>query len=100
MAQRDENYMLTGIVELDDTYFGKAKKGGKRGRGTAKTKVFVALSKDEDGNPQFAKMQFAKSSVMLIVVIETLWLRNIARVSGFGCGCRNAALDAYYHRKR
>jgi len=57
MAQRDDNYMLGGIVELDDTYFGKAKKGGKRGRGTTKTKVLVALSKDKDGNPQFAKMQ-------------------------------------------
>lgn len=57
MAQRDDNYMLAGIVELDDTYFGKSKKGGKRGRGTTKTKVLVALSKDEDGNPQFAKMQ-------------------------------------------
>ena len=57
MAQRDGNYMLSGIVELDDTYFGRSKKGGKRGRGTAKTKVMVALSKDENGKPQFAKMQ-------------------------------------------
>lgn len=57
MAQRDNNYVLSGIVELDDTYFGKAKKGGKRGRGTTKTKVLVALSKDEDDNPQFVKMQ-------------------------------------------
>ena len=57
MAQRDAHYVLTGIVELDDTYFGKSKKGGKRGRGTVKTKVLVALSKDEDGKPQFAKMQ-------------------------------------------
>jgi transposase-like protein len=57
MAQRDDNYMLAGIVELDDTYFGRSKKGGKRGRGTAKTKVMVALSKDEKGKPQFAKMQ-------------------------------------------
>jgi len=36
MAQRDDNYMLTGTVELDDTYFGRSKKGDKRGRGTAK----------------------------------------------------------------
>ena len=57
MAQRDDNYVLSGIVELDDTYFGKVKKGGKRGRGTAKTKVLVALSKDEYDNPLFVKMQ-------------------------------------------
>lgn len=57
MSERDNNYMLTGIVELDDTYFGKPKKGGKRGRGTTKTKVVVAVSKDEEGKPKYAKMQ-------------------------------------------
>lgn len=57
MADRDANYMLTGIVEFDDTYIGKTKKGGKRGRGTTKTKVLVAVSKDKDGKPQYAKMQ-------------------------------------------
>ena len=57
MAERDSNYMLTGIVDLDDTYFGKPKKGGKRGRGTTKTKVVVAVSRDEEGKPKYAKMQ-------------------------------------------
>jgi len=57
MTQRDDNYMLTGLVEIDDTYFGKPKKGSKRGRGTTKIKVLVALSKDENGKPQFAKMK-------------------------------------------
>jgi len=57
MAQRDNNYELAGIVEMDDTYFGKPQKGGKRGRGTKKIKVLVAVSKDEEGKPQFAKMQ-------------------------------------------
>jgi len=57
MAERDSNYMLAGIVELDDTYFGKPRKGGKRGRGTTKTKVVVAVSKDEEGKPKYAKMQ-------------------------------------------
>jgi len=83
MAQRDDNYVLSGIVELDDTYFGKAKKGGKRGRGTAKTKVLVALSKDEDDNPQFVKMQvvpnlkgktigkFAKCSITEGAVVQS-----------------------------
>lgn len=57
MAQRDSDYMLAGIIELDDTYFGKTKKGDKRGRGTSKTKVIVAISKDMEGKPEFAKMQ-------------------------------------------
>jgi transposase-like protein len=57
MSERDNHYMLAGIVELDDTYFGKPKKGDKRGRGTGKIKVLAALSKDKAGKPQFAKMQ-------------------------------------------
>ena len=57
MAQRDNNYTLAGIVEMDDTYFGKPGKGGKRGRGTSKIKVLVALSKADNRKPQFAKMQ-------------------------------------------
>jgi transposase-like protein len=57
MAERDSHYTLAGIVELDDTFFERPGKGGKRGRGTTKTKVIVALSKDPEGYPQFAKMQ-------------------------------------------
>ena len=44
MAQRDSQYTLTGFVEMDDTYFGASSEGGKRGRGTEKTKVVVGLS--------------------------------------------------------
>lgn len=61
MTQRDENYQLSGIVELDDTYLGKPKKGGKRGRGTKKTKVIVAVSKTDDGKPIYIKMQVVEN---------------------------------------
>ena len=57
MSQRDSQYRLSGIVELDDTYFGKPSKGHKRGRGTAKTKVIVAVSKTTDEKPLKVKMQ-------------------------------------------
>jgi len=60
MEQRDGCYTLAGIVELDDTYIGKAQKGGKRGRGSVKTKVMIALSKDEAGKPKFIKMKVVK----------------------------------------
>lgn len=83
MAERDNRYMLKGIVELDDTYLGKAKKGSKRGRGTAKSKVVIALSKGEDGKPQYVKMQvvpdlkgktiakFAKCSIVEGATVQT-----------------------------
>lgn len=57
MSQRDSQYQLSGIVELDDTYFGKPSKGAKRGRGTGKTKVVIAVSKTTDGKPLYVKMQ-------------------------------------------
>lgn len=57
MGQRDEAYLLSGIVEFDDTYFGGPTVGKKRGRGTEKTKVFVSLSLDDDGRPKHLSMQ-------------------------------------------
>ena len=57
MSQQESKYYLSGIVELDDTYFGTAGRGGKRGRGTSKTKVVVAVSKTVEGKPKSIKMQ-------------------------------------------
>ncbi|MBR0600064.1 IS1595 family transposase [Sinanaerobacter chloroacetimidivorans] len=57
MAERDSEYMLSAIVELDDTYFGAPTEGGKRGRGTEKTKVMVAVSKTKNGKPDYLKMK-------------------------------------------
>ena len=57
MSQRSGAYLLSGIVEFDDAYIGGPTVGKKRGRGSEKAKVFVALSLDEDENPKFLKMQ-------------------------------------------
>ena len=57
MGQRDETHQLCGVIEFDDAYFGGPTVGKKRGRGTEKAKVFVAVSLDERGNPLYAKMR-------------------------------------------
>ena len=57
MGQRDEKYVLSGIVEMDDGYLGGASHSGKRGRGTDKAKIVVALSKTENGAALFTRMQ-------------------------------------------
>ena len=57
MGQRDEKYLLSGIVELDDGYVGGPSHNGKRGRGTDKAKIVVAVSKAENGVPLFARMK-------------------------------------------
>ena len=61
MGQQDAAHLLSGVVEFDDAYFGGPTAGGKRGRGSEKAKVFVALSLDVHGNPQYLKMEVAKN---------------------------------------
>jgi len=53
--------MLGGIVQLDEIYVGGSKKGGKRGRGTQKSKVIIAVCVDDAGKPQRAKCQVVKN---------------------------------------
>lgn len=56
MSNREEKYMLDGIVELDDTYIGASSHEKKRGRGTTKAKVIVGVSKTAEGSVNFVKM--------------------------------------------
>ena len=55
MEARDANYILGGIVEFDDSYFG-AKIKGVRGRKAGNQGVFVAVGKDGEGRPRYLKM--------------------------------------------
>ena len=57
MGQRDDTHILGGTVEFDDAFFGGPTKGKKRGRGTEKPKVSVALSLTDKGHPQYLKMK-------------------------------------------
>lgn len=57
MGDRDSQYMLGGIVELDDFFLGAPTEGGKRGRGTEKSLVLAGLSLNNQGYPLFLKMQ-------------------------------------------
>ena len=59
MANRDARYRLSGIVEMDEAYFG-APDPGRRGRGTRRAKAIVALGLRESGKPRFVKIQTVK----------------------------------------
>jgi hypothetical protein len=61
MSERDSSYQLTGIVEMDEAFFGSPTEGGKRGRGADKTAVFVAVSLTEEGNPEYVKMKVVET---------------------------------------
>jgi hypothetical protein len=49
MGNKDQEYAINGLVVLYDVFFGGKTKGKKRGRGTEKINVLVAvsLSKEE-----------------------------------------------------
>ena len=57
MGTRDEDYILKGIVEEDDAFFGGPSEDGKRGRGTNKTPAIIAVSLNEDGTPDYVKIE-------------------------------------------
>ena len=53
MIERDSQYKLAGIVELGNAFFGAPSEGGKRGRGTDKTKVLAGFSLNQKGHPLY-----------------------------------------------
>lgn len=73
MKERDSLYMLSGIVEMDDAYFGAPSKG-KDGRGTNKSKAVIALSKDGHNHPAYLRIE----------VIDQVTIKEIQRVAK-GC---------------
>ncbi|CAM4405976.1 IS1595 family transposase [Paenibacillus alkaliterrae] len=75
MADRDEGYVLSGLVEIDDFYIGAPTENGKRGRGTDKNQVLVALSKNEKGHPLYVKMEVIVD--MKRETVETFVKENI-----------------------
>ena len=61
MGQRDRSHKLSGTIVFDGAYFGGPTSGQKRGRGTKKAKVLIALSLDGQGHPAYLKMQVTKN---------------------------------------
>lgn len=57
MRGRDDRYKLSGLLELDESYFGSAKHGSKRGRGAeGRPLVLVAVELNES-KPKYAYLQ-------------------------------------------
>jgi len=72
MVERDANYKLAGLLELDDAYFGGKNISGKRGRGAdKKVSVIVAAQLTENNKPQYASM----------TVVENLKEQNVKNVA-------------------
>jgi len=71
MKERESTKPLTGLIQLDDAFWG-GRRRGKRGRGArGKTPLVAAVSTDEDGNPQRLRLS----------CVRGFRLREIARWS-------------------
>jgi len=56
MLEQENHRLLQGRVEVDDAYWGGARRGGKRGRGAPGKYPFVAaVETSEEGHPLFMK---------------------------------------------
>lgn len=98
MAQRDQDYVLSGIVELDDTYFGAPKPDEKRGRGTEKTSALAAVSLSEQGHPKFFKIQVSKLDVAAASAVARRTVRPGSEIHSDALGSFHSALrEGYVH---
>jgi len=61
MKERDADYLLSGTVDIDDSFFGAARIGSKRGRGTEKTAVVFGVSFDQKGRPEYLKAKVVEA---------------------------------------
>ena len=101
MGQRDKIYQLNGTIEFDDTYFGGPTVGRKRGRGTEKAKVFVAISLDERGNPLYTKMQVTQNIKRASVkkFAQAAFVQS-STIHSDGYGSYIPALEGYTHEHK
>lgn len=61
MKERDDRSPLHGLVQLDDSYWGGERRGGKRGRGAPNKIPFVAaVAVNNDGHPIHLRMSRLK----------------------------------------
>ena len=98
MAKRDTQYKLSGYVEMDEMFIGAPTEGKKRGRGTEKTPVLVAVSfwKDKKGDEHmgFAKLRAVKT-------IDAPTVQRFAKdVMEPGTRVRSDGLSVYPHLEK
>jgi len=105
MGERDANYLLQGVVDIDDSFFGGAREGGKRGRGTDKAAVLFGVSFDRGGKCEFLKAkvvpkvdgdeltEFAKGAIKPGSVIRSDGFRSYLKLEEAGYRHEHRAYD-------
>lgn len=87
MKNRNEQYLLEGLMEMDESYFGQKAAPGKAGRGAGhKTAVLGAMEVPDNARPRFAALKTLRdlSSRELKSVLQTLVKEHqILKTDGF-----------------
>ena len=96
MGERDKDYVLSGIIELDDAYFGAPTSNGKRGRGTDKTSVLAAVSLTEQGCPRFLKMHISQLDAKSVSAVAQQIVRPGSEIHSDALRSFHAALKGTY----
>lgn len=61
MKERDDGKPLSGVIQLDDVYWGGERRGGKRGRGSEnKTPFVAAVALNDNGHPVSMNLNVVK----------------------------------------
>lgn len=96
MKQRDDRYLLSGVVQMDDAYLGGELSGGKAGRGSENKVPFVAAVQfDSENHPFRIKMSQVKGFTSKAILD---WAQGHiilgSTVITDGLACFNAVTDA------
>ena len=96
MAEREDHYLLSGHVQMDDAYLGGERRGGKAGRGSEnKTPFVAAVSVDDEGHPLRVKLTPVSGFTLKAI---TDWSKNHlssdCTVLSDGLACFNGVSDA------
>lgn len=96
MKERDDSKCLSGIIQLDDVYWGGERHGGKRGRGSAdKTPFVAAVSINKEGHPVALNMNVLKGFRSRDVASwAKKHLHSDSHVVSDGLACFNAVKEA------
>lgn len=86
MKAADDSIPLSGLIQVDDAYWGGVKRGGKRGRGApGKTPFIAAISRNEKGHPvhiRFSRVRGFTSNEIGSWAVKHLQSKSIVITDG------------------
>ena len=97
---RSERKPLSGIVEIDETLIGGVEPGGKRGRGTSKAIVVIAVELKEPkgfGRVRMRHIPDASGEALVPFVCDTVRLGSVVQTDGWG-GYNQVQKNGYLHQ--